>query len=174
MKNVIVAMLCLLAISSSAQENVQTSTGKKYVIPEGTLLRVKSLTSFDSKTVHEGDMIDFATIDDFEVDGVTLIKEGAIVNSFVESAEHAKGIGKKGTLKVQFNYTKAIDGTKIPLRSTKGTIQGEDKAGGAIALAVVVSPLFLLKKGKEAKVTEGKIMEAYVNRDVTITIPNTK
>jgi hypothetical protein len=65
MKNVIVAMLCLLVISSSAQENVQTSTGKKYVIPEGTLLRVKSLTSFDSKTVHEGDMIDFATIVSF-------------------------------------------------------------------------------------------------------------
>lgn len=174
MKKILTILSVFVTLTSFSQENTSTNQGKKFVIPEGTVLRVKSLSAFDSKTVNEGDMIDFAMIEDYEQDGVILIKEGAIVNSFVESAERAKGIGKKGTLKVQFNYTKAFDGSKVPLRSTKGTIQGEDKAGGAIALAVVVSPLFLLKKGKEAKVTEGKIMEAYVARDVTLYVQGSK
>jgi hypothetical protein len=166
MKKVFIFLLVLTSFTLNAQD----SLGKKVIIPEGTVLKVKSLSAFDSKNVNEGDIVDFAVYQDLEIDGKIIIKEGAIVNAYIETSEKAKSLGKQGSLKVQFNYTKAVDGAKVPLRSTKGTMSGEGKAGGAIALAVVVSPLFLLKKGKEAKVTEGKLMEAYVSRDVNVTI----
>lgn len=166
MKKIFFLFLAFSFLTSQAQDSV----GKKVVIPEGTVLKVKSLSAFDSKNVNEGDIVDFAVYEDLEIDGKIIIKEGAIVNAYIETSEKAKGLGKQGSLKVQFNYTKAVDGAKVPLRSTKGTLSGEGKAGGAIALAVVVSPLFLLKKGKEAKVTEGKLMEAYVSRDVNVVI----
>ncbi len=168
MKNLLLLACSLFVISTaSAQDTLST---KKITIPEGTVLKVKSLSAFDSKTVNEGDIVDFAVYEDLEINGTVAIKEGAIVNAFIESSEKAKGLGKQGSLKVQFNYTKAADGSKVPLRSTKGTLSGEGTAGSAIALAAVVSPLFLLKKGKEAKVTQGKMMEAYVSRDVVISI----
>lgn len=168
MKNLLLLACSLFVISTaSAQDSLTT---KKITIPEGTVLKVKSLSAFDSKTVNEGDIVDFAVYEDLEINGTIAIKEGAIVNAFIESSEKAKGLGKQGSLKVQFNYTKAADGSKVPLRSTKGTLSGEGTAGSAIALAAVVSPLFLLKKGKEAKVTQGKMMEAYVSRDVTISL----
>lgn len=168
MKNLFLLACSLFVLSTaSAQDSLST---KKITIPEGTVIKVKSLSAFDSKTVSEGDIVDFAVFEDLEINGTVAIKEGAIVNAFIESSEKAKGLGKQGNLKVQFNYTKAADGSKVPLRSTKGTLSGEGTAGSAIALAAVVSPLFLLKKGKEAKVTQGKMMEAYVSRDVIISV----
>ena len=168
MKRVILIIVAIVAatLNSSAQEMVK----KIVTIQEGTVLKVKSLTAFDSKVVNEGDVVDFVVFQDFEIDGKVVIKEGTIVSAFIESAEKAKGLGKAGTLKVQFNYTKTINGMKVPLRSTKGTQQGEGKVGGAVALAAVISPLFLLKKGKEAKITEGKVMEAYVSQDIKVEI----
>ncbi len=168
MKNLLFIVCSLFVFNVAyAQDSLVT---KKITIPEGTVLRVKSLSAFDSKSVSEGDMVDFAVFEDLEINGSIVIKEGAIVNAYIESSEKAKGLGKEGSLKVQFNYTKATDGSKVPLRSTKGNLSGEGKGGSAIALAVVVSPLFLLKKGKEAKVTQGKMMEAYVSRDVIVNL----
>ena len=167
MKKIILLISIIVAVLNTSAQEV---TKKIVTIQEGTVLKVKSLTAFDSKVVNEGDVVDFVVFQDFEIDGKVVIKEGTLVSAFIESAERAKGLGKAGTLKVQFNYTKTINGIKVPLRSTKGTQQGEGKVGGAVALAAVISPLFLLKKGKEAKITEGKVMEAYVSQDVKIEI----
>ena len=167
-------LLLFIAVNHTYCQDSLTTISKKnervLLIPEGVTIKVKSLAPLSSKTVNEGDVIDFTVYQDLEIDGKIVIKEGALVSAFIESAEKAKGLGKEGSIKIQFNYTKSVDGTKVPLRSTKGTIEGEGKVGGAVALAVVLSPLFLLKKGKEAKIAEGKIMEAYVSRDVKVTI----
>lgn len=167
MKNILLVILTFSFLKLNAQDSL---TIKKIIIPEGTVIKVKSLTAFDSKNVSEGDMVDFTVYEDLEIDGKVLIKEGTIVSAYIESSEKAKGIGKEGSIKIQFNSTKAIDGSKVLLRSMRGTISGEAKAGTSIALAAVISPLFLLKKGKEAKITEGKLMEAYVSRQVAVTI----
>jgi hypothetical protein len=144
---------------------IKTDTIK---IEEGTLLKVKSLSEISSKTASEGDLLDFSVYEDVVVKGKTVLKEGSIVKGHVEDAEKAKGVGKQGSLRIQFDFAKASDGTKIPLRSTRAGIEGEDKTTTSVALAVVVSPLFLLKKGKEAKIPAGKIMEAYVARDIEV------
>ncbi len=167
MRKIILFFCTLSYLTLNAQDSLSI---KKVIIPEGTVIKVKSLTAFDSKNVNEGDMVDFSVYEDLEIDGKILIKEGSIVSAYIESSEKAKGIGKEGSLKIQFNNTKAIDGSKVPLRSMKGTISGEGKAGASIALAAVISPLFLLKKGKEAKITEGKLFEAYVSKQVSVTI----
>lgn len=169
-------LLCTLplviAYSSTGQETNDTAKIKNDTIKieEGTLLRVKSLTDISSKTAAEGDLLDFAMNEDLVISGKTILKEGTVVKGHVEDAEKAKGVGKQGSLRIQFDFVKAADGTKIPLRSTRSGVEGEDKTTTSVALAVVVSPLFLLKKGKEAKVPAGKIMEAYVARDVEVIV----
>lgn len=165
MKKIITVIATLTSFVVNA--NAQQSTLK---ITEGTILRVKSLEAISSKTAGEGDMVNFALFEDLQIKGKTVLKEGTIVQGFIETSEKARGIGKEGNLRIQFNSTKAVDGSKVPLRSTKGTIEGESKSGTSVGLAVVVSPLFLLKKGREAKIPEGKIMEAYVARDVDVTV----
>ena len=164
-KKLLLSTVCLfISIITFAQD----VTKKTIIIPEGTIVKVKSLAPITSKRSTEGDVVDFAMFQDLEIDGILIIKEGALVSAFIQSAEKAKGLGKAGEIRIQFNYTKSVNGTKIPLRSTKGTLEGDGKLGGAIALAVVLSPLFLLKKGKEAKIAEGKVMEAFVSQDVKL------
>jgi hypothetical protein len=99
-----------------------------------------------------------------------VIKEGTQVNGNIETSEQAKGMGKAGELTYSVQYAKAIDGSKVYLRTTRATLEGENKVGGAVALAVVVSPLFLLKKGKNVKMESGKLVQVYVDRDYTIEI----
>ncbi len=165
-------LLLGISVSTFAQDSISTTQSKTEAIKieEGTLLKVKSLTEISSKTASEGDLVDFTVYEDLVIKGKTVIKEGTIVHGRIEDAAKAKGVGKQGSLKIQFDFTKAADGTKIPLRATKSTVQGDDKTTSSVALAVVVSPLFLLKKGKEAKIPAGKIMEAYVGRDVEVLV----
>jgi len=173
MKKVVfsIVILCSISISAFSQDSIKKApTDTLIKIEEGMLIKVKSLTEINSKTASEGDLIDFTVYEDLVIKGRTVLKEGTIVRCRIEDAEKAKGVGKQGSIRIQFEFTKAIDGTKIPLRSTKSVVEGENKGTGAIALAVVVSPLFLLKKGKEAKIPAGKIMEAYVQRDVEVTV----
>jgi len=156
-----------LLITSSIFCYSQTEVAK---LLEGTVIRVKSLTDISSKTANEGDMLDFICLEDVLVKGKVVIREGARVSANVEDAEQAKGLGKQGSLKINFNYVRAIDDQKIPLRAVRGTVEGKNTVGTTVALAVVLSPLFLFKKGKNIKFPAGKIMEAYVGQDIEISV----
>ena len=148
----------------------QAQTPTKVTIPEGTTLRVKSLNEVSSRTAGDGDLIEFTVFEDLQINGKTGLKEGTIAQGYVEAAEKARSLGKQGTLNIQFSSTKAVDGTKVPLRATRSGLEGDSKTGTSVALAVVVTPLFLFKKGKEAKLPAGKLVEAYVARDVVVSV----
>jgi hypothetical protein len=143
---------------------------KKITIPEGTIVVVKSIADISSKTAREGDLLDFITAEDILIDGVVVIKENARVSANVEDAEHAKSLGKQGSLTIKFSNVKAANGVNIPLRAVRGSSEGKSTIGATVALSVVLSPLFLLKKGKEIKIPAGKLMEAYVSRDMELNI----
>ena len=108
--------------------------------------------------------------EDVTVGKTIIIKAGTVVTGNIEKAEKAKGLGKAGEISYSLNYAKAVDESKIYLRTTRAFIQGQDRSGGAVALAVVISPLFLLHKGKDVKMEAGKIVQAYTDRDYTIEI----
>lgn len=156
----------VLCFSVSAQQS------KKLIIPEGTIIRVKSVADITSKTAHEGDLVDFITAEELQIDGVVVVKENARVSANIEDAEQAKSLGKQGSLTLKFSNVKSVNGINIPLRAVRGATEGKSTIGATVALSVVLSPLFLLKKGKEIKIPAGKLMEAYVSRDTEINFEN--
>jgi hypothetical protein len=141
---------------------------KKIIISEGTIIVVKSIADISSKTAREGDLVDFITAEDVKIDGIVVIKENSRVSANVEDAEHAKSLGKQGSLTLKFSNVKTTNGQNVPLRSVRGTAEGKSTIGSTVALSLVLSPLFLLKKGKEVKIPAGKQMEAYVSRDTEV------
>lgn len=186
LKNVMIALFLFTGLYCNAQLSLATTTSKtktatkkvvpkkvvtikkepKFLLEEGTIIRVKSLAEISSKTAKEGDRADFAIAEDVEINGKIVIKQGTLVDGNIESVQKAKGLGKQGSITVNFLKVKAADGSTVPIRSTKNAIQGENKGGASVALALVLSPLFLLKKGKEAIIPEGKILSLYVDKDV--------
>lgn len=143
-------------------------TKPKVLLEQGTIIKLQSQNSIKSNKVEEGDELEFLVFEDIYVNSALVIKEGTRVKAYVESVEKSRSLGKEGYLKIQFTSTRAVDNTIIPLRSF-GSITGEDKLTSSIAMSVVLSPLFLLKKGSQAKVNEGKVMKAYVTKDTFIT-----
>ncbi len=70
---------------------------------------------------------------------------------------------------------KAEEGTVVRVKSLADISSKDAKSGdlvlaSTVALSLVVSPLFLLKKGKEVNLPKGHLLEAYVAQDVEIVV----
>jgi ribosomal protein L21 len=165
-KYTVVILLSLYSASTFSQ------TENKVLLEQGTVIKVKALESAKSNKIEEGDELEFEVYEQVLVKNKLLIKEGAYVKAYVESVQKARGLGKEGYLRVEFVNTTAVDGTKIPLRALRGSITGEEKSDNSIALAIFFSPAFLLKKGSQAKINEGKIMRVIVTKDLFINTTN--
>lgn len=150
----------------------QSQPNSKVLIEQGTVLKVKALESAKSNKIEEGDELQFEVYEHLEVKGITVIKEATYVKAYVESVQKAKGLGKEGYLRIEFVNTTAADGTKIPLRAMRGSITGEEKSDNSIALSIFLSPAFLLKRGGQAKINEGKIMRVIIPKDIYVNVPN--
>jgi hypothetical protein len=140
------------------------------VIEKGTVIKVRSLNNLKSNKVAEGDEIELEVYEDLVIDNKKVLVKGAPVLGYIESFEKAKFLGKEGLLIIQITSTKAIDNSLIPLRIYKSSVYGEDKSDASVLLSVLVSPAFLLKKGGQASVKEGKIFNTYVTRNVNVKI----
>jgi len=149
------ALFCI-SLSLTAQNAI--------TLQEGTVVRVELLETLDSRLVKVGDLVNLRVDEDVEVDGVVSIKRGTEVTGRVIVSQPSKTLGKKGTLDFTIDYTKSVTGRNIHLNTTANGGDGKSYTGGAIA-AVIVSPLFLLAKGKNVTVEKGKVFSAYVGQD---------
>jgi len=145
------------------------TVNKNITLGSNTVVRIKLLQEVSSKLIKEGDTINFSVFEAVTIDKQIVIKAGALLTGTIEKAVQAKGLGKAGELNFSLNYVKAIDGTKIYLKPSKANIEGKNRAGAAVALGAI-NPLFLLHKGKNAKIEEGEIIEAYADRNYIIQV----
>ena len=139
----------------------------KLVLADGTDVYLAFDEDLTSKTANEGDTVALVLTEDLKVGDVVVAKAGAKAVGEITNAQKAGMLGKGGELNMRLDYLKAGP-TKVHLRGTKGG-EGKSGTGGAIALSLLVSPLFLLLKGKEIKVAKGTALHAYVAEDTTVT-----
>lgn len=70
-------------------------------------------------------------------------------------------LGKSGKLAVQVESTQTVDGQPLKLRAAKGK-EGDDKTNSTAALSAIISPLFLFRKGGEARIAAGTPVTVFV------------
>ena len=97
------------------------------------------------------------------VDGVVIISRGTAVTGRVINAEPSGRLGRSGKLGVVIESTQTRDGSLLKLRAAKGN-EGDDKSVSTGFLASV-NPLFLLRKGGDAKIDAGTRVTVYVAED---------
>lgn len=139
----------------------------KVLLPDGTEFTVLLMEKLSSKTVTEGDPVNFRVADDVKVSGQTLIAKGTLVKGVVTSAVRSGRGGKGGKLGVRVLSVRAADGQKVALRAASGR-GGGDKTGMVIALSFFVTPFFLLKKGHDAKMKAGTPLQVFTDEDKEI------
>ena len=131
---------------------------------EGTVVTMALDEDISSQSAHEGQVITFTTTEPVKINNIILIPIGSKAYGKVTDCSKRKALGKAGTLNFSIDYVAMPDGRSILLNGD-GSKKGNSKGGTAVAEAVLLTPFFLLKKGKSAKFDKGFVFKAFVEKD---------
>src|SRR2546426_5762622 len=141
--------------AKSAQEDI--------VLAEGTPINVVTVQEITSKEAKPNDPVNFTVSDDVVIDGQTVVRKGMAAIGSVVNAQKGGYMSKSGKLAIQVESTQTVDGQPLKLRAAKGK-EGDDKTNSTMVLSMI-SPVFLFKKGGEAKIAAGTPVTVYVARE---------
>jgi len=146
-----------------------TALAESLKLQEGTSVRLTLLDGLSSGRNKEGDTVSLRVSDDILADDnkTVLIKAGTPAWGTVSLLQPHGMVGQKGEIAFTVQGTKAVDGKKVQLRANLDR-QGTAKLGTVVALGLVISPLFLLMKGRDAQIPTGASVMAYVDRDILV------
>jgi Protein of unknown function (DUF2846) len=133
------------------------------VVSEGTAVKVITTSEITSKKAKPNDPVGFTVDEDVVINGQVVVRKGTEATGSVVNAEKGGYMGKSGKLAIQVESTKTVDGQPLKLRAAKGK-EGEDNTTSTMVLSFI-SPVFLFKKGGEAKVAPGTPITVYVAQE---------
>jgi hypothetical protein len=161
------AILCVPALLPGQQ-----ATARTIKIPDGTPLRLSLMDTLSSATNSVDDPIGFEVTEDVKVGDVVVFPRGVAARGHVVEVEPKKRMGRAGKLNFSVDNVKAADGTNVRLRASSMR-KGEEKSGTVIVGTVLLSPLFLIMRGKDVNIPKGTNFTAYVDgdRDIVLGAP---
>lgn len=136
-------------------------------VPDGTEFTVQTLEFLTSEKANTGDPVQLEVDNNLVVDGAIVVAAGTPVRGTIASVTRASRMGRSGSISLRIESTQAVDEQRIPVRATKGQTEG-DKAGSTIALSLIVSPLFLLRRGNDVAYQPGTKIPVYTDGKMQI------
>lgn len=136
-------------------------------IPDGTEFTAQTLEFLSSETANVGDQVQMEVDNNLVVDGVIAIAAGTPVRGTISNVTHASRMGRSGNISIRIESTSAVDGQRVPVRATKAQAEG-DKTGSTIALTLIVSPLFLLRRGNDVAYQPGTKIPVYTDGKMNV------
>jgi hypothetical protein len=164
---VFVASLCPLI--PGVLHSQQAQRGIK--VPDATALRLVLSDPLSSATNEVDDPVRFEVTEEVKVGGTVVIAKGSTAVGHVVEVEPKRRLGRAGKLNFTLDHVKAVDGSNLRLRASS-TRKGDDKTGTVIVGTVLLSPLFLIMRGKDVSIPQGMAMTAYIDgdRDVLLSV----
>lgn len=138
------------------------------MLPEGTEFAAQTLDFLSSETATVGDQVKLEVDNNVIVDGAIAIAAGTPVRGIIGSVNKAGRMGKSGNISIRVETTEATDGQRVRLRATKAQTEG-DHTGSMIALTLIVSPLFLLRRGNDVAYQPGTKLTVYTDEKLNVT-----
>lgn len=162
MKNLIISLLLIFPALLLSQ-----TEGAPIMLQEGTIVKAELTEELNGKKVSVGQTISFVLGDDIILNGIVAVPKGSKITGSITEAQRSKGLGKKGKLSFNINYLYLENGKVVKLRNkVEKNLKG---SGGVVAAtAILVAPLALFIKGKNAKYKIGEVFDAYVNEDTEL------
>jgi hypothetical protein len=136
-------------------------------IPEGTEFTAQTLDFVSSQSAAEGDPIRLEVDYPVVINGAIAIAAGSPVKGVVSSVTHASRMGKAGSVSLRLESGETVDAQRLKIRATK-TQKTDDKVGSVVALTVLVSPLFLLKKGNDVAYQPGTRVTVFTDEKMDV------
>lgn len=133
-------------------------------VPDGTALRLSLTQDLSSATNAVDDPVHFEVMEDVKIAGVVAFPRGSTAIGHIVEVDPRRRMGRAGKLNFTVDHVKAPDGSNLRLRASSNR-KGEDKTGTVIIGSVVLSPLFLIMRGKDITIPKGTEITAYIDGD---------
>ncbi len=140
-------------------------------IPDATAVRLSLTEALSSATNQVDDPVRFEVTEDVKLGDLVVVPKGSTAVGHVVEAEPKRRLGRAGKLNFSIDHVKAPDGNNVRLRASS-TRKGDDKTGTVIVGTVLLSPLFLIMRGKDINIPKGTSLMAYVDGDRDLSIPH--
>jgi hypothetical protein len=173
----LLSLLLLQTVSAQQagfQQPATSSVSSKFVLDDGTPIKLRLNRNLSSADAKAGDNIDFEVLEEVKVSDVVVIPKGNTAIGTITDAEHKKRMARGGKLDIEIDYVKLADGEKAALRAVKET-KGGGHTGGMVTGIVVTSlvfwpaaPFFLFMHGKDTTIPKGTEVTAYVNGNMPL------
>lgn len=169
---IILAMVQPAKSAAPQAENAPVSVSVNPVdmaVPDGTEIEVQLKNNLSGEEAKMGEVVDFTVVRDVQVNGVTVITQGASAIGRITKAKKAGRWGRTGKLEWAMQDVQTVNNVRIPVRFTKAMIGGSK--GGTVAVAAVATTILLgpvgllwgLKKGKKAEIAAGNKYTIYTD-----------
>ena len=167
-----VALFALIGtISATAAQS-----GKKVILPGGTVVTVVAVNPVSSSTAKVGDTFAIQAQSDVVANGWIAIAKDAPGQGTVVSVDQAGSHGHPGSLGIQMDWIYAVDGEKIRLTSQDINQEGESKAGVSSTVTIIswatlgLVGLFAhnFVKGRDVTLDDTHPLKAYVSDSVYV------
>ncbi len=149
---------------------------EEVVVPAGTLVPVRFLSTLNSKNNKTGETFDFQIAENVFIDNKLIIPANSEGVGEIAKAKKASILSRSGKLEIEFKSLSALDGTSLNL--ILGETEEENKrlyvavGAGILGLIILSSPIGLIAgaliPGKNVKIEEGTEMFLQVKEDTTV------
>lgn len=166
--------------NASSENSDQNQSPLEIIIPDGTEIEIELKNNLSGEEAKMGDIVDFIVVRPVQVNGITVIDQGASAKGRITNAKKAGRWGKTGKLEWAMSDVGTVSGSRVPVRFTK-KLEGGSKGGtvavAAVATTVLLGPVGLLwglKKGKKAEIAAGNKYSVFVDGDSTMKLTPSK
>jgi hypothetical protein len=157
----VAALIALMPVLACSQ-TTETEKSDAVLLADGTPIHLVLMDDLQGKKLQVKQTVHFKVREDLVVDSKLVVRTGAEAIGHIDSISKSGLLGKSGRLVLQFDYVKAVSGSKIPLRGGAGVSGGK---GGALTWESA------LWYGPDANLPVGTTINAYVNRDQSLSAP---
>ena len=169
----------------------------KYILPEDTVIRLRSNKKLSSKNAQVGDLFTSTVVTPVYVRGVQVIPAGSQVTGGVTHVERAGRKSQAGSINVTFTSIKLPNGAQHPIDASLASSDSADNEGeikgksskkrnarfigrgmvvggllnggtGVVTGGMIGAARGLIKKGEEAEISPGTEFDIILNRSVSM------
>jgi len=150
---------------------------EEVVVPAGTLVPIRFLSTLSSKSNKTGETFDFQISENVFLDNKLLIPVNSKGVGEITKAKKATILSRPGKLEIEFKTLLALDGTSLNLILGEKAEEENKRlyvavGAGILGLIILSSPVGLvlgaLIPGKNVKIEEGTEMFLQVKEDTTV------
>lgn len=159
-KTILSLLLCLMTTNLFAQKEV--------TVKAGTIVPLQVVNPVKAADVNVGERVAFRVTRDINVNGITAIPYGTLVNGNVYEAKRSAWFGTKGRLGIRINEIVLPSGDIIPLENSNVYVTGQNRT--PISVVVFCLTFIPLPCGSKAEIRNGYEFQANVASTVTVKV----